>query len=175
MRKIRSDRETIAQVMERLSGPISESGCIPWLGKIGTGGYAYVLYREGQKRLTRKAATVALELAGRPRPEGLEVSHTCANPACVNPEHLLWETHGENLARREWSPKGQRYVIDCKHCGQPKEQVISGDRMEWICKPCRAKRAEKWREQTGYDFNKYRAENKDRINAQRRARRNGSR
>lgn len=34
-----------------------------------------------------------------------------------------------------------------------------------------AERAKEWREQPGYDFSKYHAENKDRINAQRRARR----
>lgn len=30
----------------------------------------------------------------------VEASHTCDNSECVNPGHLLWETHQDNLARQ---------------------------------------------------------------------------
>lgn len=141
MRKVRKDRETVSQIMERLSGPISENGCIPWLGKIGTGGYAYVLYREGSKRLTRKAATVALELAGRPRPEGLEVDHLCRNRTCVNPDHMRYTTRsGNSLNRSEY-----RWVPNCKHCGQLKVRT-DWQHAKWTCRSCNAERAALWRE-----------------------------
>lgn len=100
MRAVRKDWEPVAAMMDRLSMPIPEAGCYAWLGKIGTGGYAYVAYREGGRRLHRKAATVALELAGKPRPEGLEVGHSCLMEWCVNPDHLRWITHSENLQER---------------------------------------------------------------------------
>lgn len=141
-----------------------ETGCFIWIGKIDHGGYGHIKY-QGRDQ---KAATVAYEFYKGPVPTGLEVSHICpggGNPACVNPDHLIAETHSENLKRR----RAYRWVINCPHCGKPKEQVKNGDRTEWACKACRASRAKEWREKTGYDFNTYRAQNRDRINANRRA------
>lgn len=94
------DAEPVADMMDRLSMPVPEAGCHAWLGKIGTGGYAYIAYRDGSRRLHRKAATVALELAGRPRPEGLEVDHLCRMRWCVNPDHMRYATRSENSLNR---------------------------------------------------------------------------
>lgn len=96
------EAEPLSEIMERLSMPIPECGCYAWLGKHGTHGYAYIAYRIGpQKRVHRKAATVAWELANAMEvPKGLELSHTCLQEWCVNPEHLIAETHSENLKRR---------------------------------------------------------------------------
>jgi hypothetical protein len=41
------------------------------------------------------------ELIHGPAPEGHEASHLCEdNWLCVSPDHLLWETKRENIARR---------------------------------------------------------------------------
>lgn len=124
------EAETPEAIIARFSVPIPECGCSAWLGKIGTGGYAYVSYREGGKRLTRKAATVALELAGRPRPEGLEVGHRCRTRWCVNPDHLTYQTRSENSLDR--AP--YRYKPDCPHCGLPKEYMAHWKKPEWRCR-----------------------------------------
>ncbi len=32
-------------------------------------------------------------------PEGLEADHLCRNKACMNPDHIEWVTHAENVQR----------------------------------------------------------------------------
>jgi hypothetical protein len=74
-------------------------GCWIWLGQTGTGGYAYIK-ADGKKQ---KAASVVYRYYKGEVPSGLEISHTCkpfGNPLCVNPDHLVAETHSENLKRR---------------------------------------------------------------------------
>lgn len=43
---------------------------------------------------------------------GDDASHLCGNPNCINPEHLVWESHTLNLARR-----GCRVWVDLPMCG----------------------------------------------------------
>jgi hypothetical protein len=49
-----------------------------------------------------------------PVPAGLELDHTCNNPACVRPSHLEPVTHEENcrraVERRTHCPNGHRYT-----------------------------------------------------------------
>lgn len=57
----------------------------------------------GQIRVGRKkvlAHIFSCELAGRYCPDDLEHSHLCASRNCVNPDHIVFETHRENMARR---------------------------------------------------------------------------
>jgi hypothetical protein len=155
------------EMLDRLSIH-TETGCYVWLGKISTGGYGYVsYYTTPAKRVCRKAATVAWEIANaRERPEGLEIHHTCRERSCVNPEHLRLTNRSENSGDR--AP--YRFVLTCKHCGVEKQQR-DWSHTVWTCPKCNAQHAKEWRERTGYDHNKYRAENRDRINSQRRTRR----
>ena len=100
LRARRKDWEPVAEMMERLSIPEPNTGCWAWLGKHGTGGYAYVAYREGGKRYHRKAATVAYELKYGAVPDGLELGHSCFQEWCVNPDHVRPVTHSQNMRER---------------------------------------------------------------------------
>lgn len=58
---------------------------------------------------------IALELDGRPQPEapanhGL---HSCANKLCLNPDHLRWGTHQDNMMDLQ-AERG--YCQHCSHC-----------------------------------------------------------
>ena len=67
--------------------------CLIWTGRIGVDGYGYM--KTGGK--VRHAHRIAWELERGPIPEGMQVDHTCWNPACVAVEHLRLATPHENL------------------------------------------------------------------------------
>ena len=94
--------------------------CWIWRGHIMANGYGRMGIGGGRTRL---AHALACELLyGCPVPEGLEGDHLCRNPPCVNPMHLEWVTHRENIRR------GQNHVatyMDATHCqrGHPFDAV----------------------------------------------------
>lgn len=69
------------------------SGCLEWTGSL-RGGYGQVS-RDGRPA---KAHRVMAELTFGPLPDGAAVMHTCDNPPCINPAHLVVGTQPENVA-----------------------------------------------------------------------------
>lgn len=69
--------------------------CWIWTGPVISRGYGSFCIR-GEKTYAHRAA---YEYAnGQGSAEGLVVRHTCDNPPCVNPNHLLVGTHRDNAA-----------------------------------------------------------------------------
>jgi len=57
---------------------------------------------------------------GRSLRKGYEVSHTCGNGFCINPNHLVEETHAQNMGRSETHYKRHRgtklgYILKAKY------------------------------------------------------------
>jgi hypothetical protein len=78
-------------------------GCWEWTGLRNRFGYGHLSWRGRSTGAHR----VAFELAnGRPPRPGLVIRHTCDNPPCVRPDHLLEGTYSENA--RDALDRGRR-------------------------------------------------------------------
>lgn len=88
-------RKTIA---ERFFAKVEVTeSCWLWTGWTSVHGYGLMNINHRQERAHR----VALEIVGRPCPEGLVVDHLCRVRNCVNPDHLEPVTAVENTMRGE--------------------------------------------------------------------------
>ena len=75
-----------------------EDGCWGWKGALGTTGYPVVSEAQGRKSSTVRVHRWRLEQKlGRPLKPGEVVRHTCDNPICTNPDHLIPGTQKQNV------------------------------------------------------------------------------
>lgn len=79
----------------RVGGP---EECWEWLAGCGKFGYGRINVR----RKTMQAHRFSWEMAyGVPPPDDLILMHTCDNPKCVNPKHLVPGTRTDNATDRD--------------------------------------------------------------------------
>lgn len=87
--------------------PDPRSGCLLWLGAVGSNGYGRFYY---QGRIMH-AHRAAYAMAHGEIPKGLHVLHRCDRPLCVKPDHLFLGTNADNIAdkvAKGRSTKGSR-------------------------------------------------------------------
>lgn len=71
--------------------------CILYTGTgTGKGGYGRITWQESGHRFTVSAHRLAYTLHYGPIAPGMVIRHTCHNPRCVKPEHLIQGTHAQN-------------------------------------------------------------------------------
>jgi len=72
----------------------SHDQCWPWVAKARTGiGYGAIHVSD----YTTHAHRVAWALRNGPIPDGLLIRHSCDNPVCCNPTHLVPGTQADNV------------------------------------------------------------------------------
>lgn len=109
--------------------------CWPWTGNKHARGYGHMKF----KGVHRRATHVSWELANAsPFPEGLCARHSCDNPNCVNPAHIIPGTHAENMADRKRD--GRAYIPLRTHC-RKSGHALTPDNIKMVggrrrCKTC---------------------------------------
>lgn len=107
----RTCRGEVAAYLANVVLPFSGDDCLLWPYSRTAKGYAQVRH-EG--RIDRVHVLVCERVRG-PRPfNGADAAHSCGNGhlGCVNPHHLSWKTHAENMAdmvEHGTSPNGERH------------------------------------------------------------------
>lgn len=90
---------------------------------------------------------VSFELHKGPIPDGLLVRHTCDNPPCINPEHLITGTRADNVADmiargRHWHQR-QTHCIRGHEFNEENTRITkNGNRR---CRPCSTWLVNEWR------------------------------
>ena len=72
------------------------NGCWEWIGSKDKGGYGHFKYPTGNDKPIGAHVASYRYFYG-VVPEGMEIRHTCDNPSCVNPIHLIPGTHQDNM------------------------------------------------------------------------------
>jgi hypothetical protein len=85
--------------------PVTESGCWLWIGGITSKSGYGKLNLSNRYSPVKLAHRISYELHIGAIPYGLDVLHRCDVPCCVNPDHLVAGTHGDNM--RDMARKGR--------------------------------------------------------------------
>src|SRR4051812_17585161 len=94
------DNSDSSVLMGRLEGKryISENGCWEWIGARNPKGYGMISIDSRMYVVHRIMAELYLGLD--PSDKNAHVRHSCDNPSCFNPEHLLVGTNDDNVQDR---------------------------------------------------------------------------
>lgn len=107
-------KPTVAERLLKYSTPVTESGCVIWLGYTNEYGYGKITVDDKAKWVHR----VAYEVAKGRIEKGLDIDHLCRVRCCINPNHLEAVTRRVNLLRGNTNTAMHAAKVSCKR-GHP--------------------------------------------------------
>lgn len=118
--------------------------CWPWTRAKNNLGYGQIAYPKGVRHYAHRLVVRAVK--------GEVIRHTCDNPPCCNPAHLLKGTQAQNL--QDMRDRGRSGGIDVlhrakTHCPRGHEydriQKRKDGRTERLCSICKNNQAKEYR------------------------------
>ncbi|MCX7335493.1 MAG: HNH endonuclease signature motif containing protein [Hyphomicrobiales bacterium] len=106
---------TLAEVAARIiSRSVPDGECLIWTGALARGGYGMVTARGLRDKPIYVHRVVFAAHHGEDPTwgSGLELSHLCGVPACVNVAHLVVEPHAANMGRIPEDRRGRHTAFD---------------------------------------------------------------
>lgn len=88
------------------NGAWTEEGCLEWTRSRNQAGYGHVKRNGKMVNVHRLSLEAKL---GRPLGPGMVARHTCDNPPCFNPDHLVEGTYAENT--RDMIDRGRAWFL----------------------------------------------------------------
>ena len=126
-RRLATREQALASLVRRMRkrSKLLENGCVLWTGHL-TRGYGYISFWNGERGLPLRSHRVAYALNAGLSPdfEGGVVMHTCDNPACVNPAHLVLGTQEENMKDKKAKGRNQS-GSRCTYAKLTESQVVA--------------------------------------------------
>jgi hypothetical protein len=144
MRKITDRWAWFWGLVDRSGG---DDACWPWTRSCNDGGY-------GTARVGKKfhlAHRYCYELLFGAPAAGLEVRHSCDNPPCCNPKHLVLGTHSDNMrdcVERGRDPRASKTHCVNGHAFTPQNTLVvygPNGRAGRHCRTCTRERMRRYR------------------------------
>ncbi len=120
------------------------NGCWSWTGRTIKTGRGY--FQARNKRII--APRVSYSMFVGIIPDALVVMHSCDNPNCVNPSHLVAGTQLQNIADRDAKQRNRRSHFRCVngHEFTPENTRLYGPNGNWrMCRECCRQRSAAFR------------------------------
>jgi hypothetical protein len=113
-----------------MPGDPPEAECWLWTGRRNEGGYGVIECQLGKVRFRARAHRVSYALFVGVIPPGLILRHSCDNPPCCNPQHLLIGTRTDNSldkVSRDRQSRGEAHALKTRGEDHYKARLTEAD------------------------------------------------